>query len=224
MEIINAANSLSGFITKEGLKFIFDEDEEILVDSFVFQSGGKLLAYTGFITNKKFIFKKAKYNQNKHQRNNSPFHSEICYINWNDIDSIYFGKQGVNDGTILFNGKDEKCVREFTPDGKTKPWEAGFIDVGYGAIGNLSYNGKKDKKKLFLDVLTSINDICKENNIPFGTSDKYKDFATVDKESGLKIKSYIEKKQREGAGLVLGCLLTFVIGFIILVVIAANSG
>jgi len=224
MDIINAANSLQGFITKEGLKFIFDEDEEILVDSFVFQSGGKYLAYTGFITNKKFIFKKAKYNQNKHQIKNYAFNSEISYINWNDVGSIFFGKQVFNDGTIFFNGKDKNCVREFTPVGKTTSWEIGYVDVGYGMIGNLTYNGKKDKKKLFLDVLTSLNDICKKNNIPFGTSDKYKEFATVDKENGLKIKSNITKKQREGALLVLGCLLTIVISLIIFVLIVANSG
>ena len=143
----NASNILNGYVTPKGLKFEFEQGEEILVDSFGFWSKPKTLYYVAFITNKRFILKiDHAFGRNKAATKLA--NAELCFINWNEVKRMYYEK-----GYLRIIGEGSKLVREFTPEGQSTGWESGKVSKGFGG---LSYSDVDDLEK----------DLLKEERIP----------------------------------------------------------
>ena len=72
-------------------------------------------------------------------------------------------------------------VVDFSPEGNSEKFEFGIIRRG---SGGLSYRNKQDLEN---KLLPTINNLAKEYQIPFGTTEKYSSFATIDNDQAEKI-------------------------------------
>ena len=206
----NASSILNKYVSPDGLKFEFEEDEQILVDSFEFWSVSKTLAYIAFITNKRFIFKVIT-TVGRNKVSIKLINADLCFINWRDVKEIYYEKR-----CIRIIGDGSKLIKEFTPEGKSTGWEKGLIGIGFG---ELSY---ADEKKLEQDFLISLRKISEENNLDFGTSKEYSQFSLIDQEQAMKIKKKVDDYDR--SDFLLSIVLGLSIVFIPIVLIRACSG
>ena len=206
----NASSILNEYVSPDGLKFEFEEDEQILVDSFEFWSVSKTLAYIAFITNKRFIFKVVTA-VGRNKVSIKLINADLSFINWRDVKEIYYEKR-----CIRIIGDGSELIKEFTPEGKSTCWEKGLIGIGFG---ELSY---ADEEKLEQDFLISLRKISEENDLDFGTSKEYSQFSLIDQEQAMKIKKKVDDYDR--SDFLLSIVFGLSIVFIPIVLIRACSG
>ncbi len=178
----NAKSLLSNYKIPAGLVFKYIPGEEILVDSFSFSSVSLQCSYVGFITNERFIFKQTEVLGTAEELK----HADMKFINWKDITGIVYGKGfklipflpafNVN---LRILGK----VVDFSPEGESENFEVGVLQHG-SFLGGLSYSNQENLDKVLLPVLKKLS---LANDIPFGTSAKFSEFATINEDDTAKI-------------------------------------
>ena len=229
--INNAANLLNGYTTPKGLKFEFDKDEKILVDSFVFQLRVGLTYYMNiaFITNKRIIIKQTNRQLTKGMKQQASLNAQMKNIYWKDVKEINLGNLK-ECSKIFLLGNDGVVIRDFSPEGNTEDKVRGIVSINpklslMQMNGELTYNGKENFNNLQEDINKAFNQISIENNIPFSTSTPFEKYATTEETEEVK------KLKKEGSILVKGCmwaimapLLLFMATVIISVIINAIFG
>ncbi len=201
----NAHSLLTNYKTPAGLEFKYLPGEEILVDSFSFTSLTVQLSYVGFITNERFIFQQTKVGLVDDYLKGA----QMKFINWKDITGILYGK-GFKIFSFLpaFNvnlrilGK----VVDFSPEGNSENIEVGGLVHG-SFLGGLSYSDQENLEKVLLPVLKKLS---LANDIPFGTSAKFSQFATINQDDTAKIikksDSLLFESYKKTFYVVLGCI------------------
>ena len=74
-------------------------------------------------------------------------------------------------------------VVDFSPEGDSVNFDVGVAKYG-GFLGGLSYSDNKNFEKVLLPVLKKLSE---ENEISFGTSEEYSQFATVNSDETAQI-------------------------------------
>lgn len=229
--INNAANLLNGYTTPKGLKFEFDKDEKILVDSFVFQLRVGLTYYMNiaFITNKRIIIKQTNRQLTKGMKQQAYLNAQMKNIYWKDVKEINLGNLK-ECSKIFLLGNDGVVIRDFSPEGNTEDKVRGIVSINpklslMQMNGELTYNGKENFNNLQEDINKAFNQISIENNIPFSTSTPFEKYATTEETEEVK------KLKKEGSIFLKGCmwaimvpLLLFMATVIISVIINAIFG
>ena len=107
------------------------------------------------------------------------------FINWKDITGIVYGYHKLfpfpigKGANLRILGK----VIDFSPEGESVNFDVGVIKNA-GLLGGLSYSNMKNFEKVLLPVLKKLSE---ENEISFGTSEEYSEFATVNSNETAKI-------------------------------------
>ena len=204
--INNAANLLNGYTTPKGLKFEFDKDEKILVDSFVFLLRVGLTNYMNiaFITNKRIIIKQTNRQLTKGMKQQAYLNAQIKNIYWKDVKEINLGNLK-ECSKIFLLGNDGVVIRDFSPEGNTEDKVRGIVSINpklslMQMNGELTYNGKENFNNLQEDINKAFNQISIENNIPFSTSAPFEKYATTEETEEVK------KLKKEGSILLKGCM------------------
>ena len=174
----NAQSLLTNYKIPAGLEFKYLSGEEILVDSFSFRSTANNCSYIGFISNKRFIFKQTTFGDADEAIKNA----DMKFINWSDITGIVYGDSKIGFwpfslGNIRILGK----VVDFSPEGDSTNYEFGKITRG---MGGLSYENKKDLEDV---LLSTLKNMALENKIPFGTTEEYSGFSTIENDQTTRI-------------------------------------
>ena len=119
--------------------FEFNENEEILVESFSYLSKKTKTTWVAFLTNERFILKQSKVSLTGYGLQDGIGESEFAFIPLNEMQGIKIKKgRIVIDGNIYSNSKSESDFGEF----------------GKGLFGGLSYNSAKEVYELLLASLT----------------------------------------------------------------------
>ena len=147
--INNASNLLNDYTTPKGLKFKFDKDEKILVDSFLFQLGvgfGSLMCIA-FITNKRIIIKQTNRQLSKAMKQQAFLNADMKNIYWKDVKEINLGN-GKEFSKIFLLGNDGVVIRDFSPEGDTEDKVRGIVTINPNQSllqmnGDLTYNGNR---------------------------------------------------------------------------------
>tara|TARA_Y100000994_G_scaffold110707_1_gene90971 strand:+ start:565 stop:1290 length:726 start_codon:yes stop_codon:yes gene_type:complete len=177
-----AKDLLTNYKIPAGLEFKYLPGEEILVDSFSFVSSSLQCQYIGFITNERFIFKQTEgFGAAEEMK-----HADMKFINWKDITGIVYGG-GIKLAPFLpslnINFRILGKVVDFSPEGECENFDIGVLKHG-SFLGGLSYSNQENLEK---DLLPVLKKLSSENNIPFGTSLKYNEFATINQDETEKI-------------------------------------
>ena len=213
--INNASNLLNDYTTPKGLKFKFDKDEKILVDSFLFQlgvSGGwGSFMNIAFITNKRIIIKQTNRQLTKGMKQQAFLNAEMKNIYWKDVKEINLGN-GKEFSKIFLLGNDGIVIRDFSPEGDTEDKVRGIVTINpklslMQMNGELTYNGKENFNILQEDINKAFNQVSIENNIPFSTSAPFEKYATTEETEEVKI------LKKEGSILAKGCMWV-IVGFL----------
>ena len=215
--INNAANLLNGYTTPKGLKFEFDKDEKILVDSFLIRLGGLgSVMNIAFITNKRIIFKQTNRQLSKAMKRSALFNAEMKNIYWKDVKEINLGNLK-EVSKIFLLGNDGVVIRDFSPEGNTEDKVRGIVMINpkqslFQMNGELTYNGKENFYNLQEDINKAFNQVSIENNIPFSTSAPFEKYATTEETEEVK------KLKKEGSGCMWAIMLVilFFIGTLII--------
>ena len=176
-----AKNLLTNYKIPAGLEFKYLPGEEILVDSFSFVSSSLICSYIGFITNERFIFKQTQGLGSAEELK----HADMKFINSKDITGIVYGYHKLfpfpigKGANLRILGK----VVDFSPEGDSVNFDVGVAKYG-GFLGGLSYSDNKNFEKVLLPVLKKLSE---ENEISFGTSEEYSQFATVNSDETAQI-------------------------------------
>lgn len=205
--INNASNLLNDYTTPKGLKFEFDQDEKILVDSFLFQlsvPGFGSIMTIAFITNKRIIFKQTNGQLTKAMKQQAFLNAEMKNIYWKDVKEINLGNLK-ECSKIFLLGNDGVVIRDFSPEGDTEDKVRGIVWINpkqslMQMNGDLTYNGKETFNNLQEDINKAFNQVSIENNIPFSTSAPFEKYATTEETEE------VEKLKKEGSILVKGCM------------------
>ena len=215
--INNASNLLNDYTTPKGLKFKFDKDEKILVDSFLFQLGvgfGSLMCIA-FITNKRIIFKQTNRQLTKGMKQQAFLNADMKNIYWKDVKEINLGN-GEEFSKIFLLGNDGVVIRDFSPEGDTEDKVRGIVTINpkqslLQMNGDLTYNGKETFNNLQEDINKAFNQVSIENNIPFSTSAPFEKYATTEETEEVK------KLKKEGSLLVKGCMWVIMGGILLFI-------
>jgi len=216
--INNAANLLKDYTTPKGLKFEFDKDEKILVDSFLFQlgvSGFGSVMHVAFITNKRIIFKQTNRQLSKAMKQSAFLNAEMKNIYWKDVKEINLGNLK-ECSKIFLLGNDGVVIRDFSPEGDTEDKVRGIVSINpkqslFQMNGELTYNGKENFNILQEDINKAFNQVSTENNIPFSTSSPFEKYATTEETEEVK------KLKKEGSILVKGCMWIILGGILLFI-------
>ena len=209
--INNAANLLNGYTTPKGLKFEFDKDEKILVDSFLIQLGGLGSVMNMAFINNKRITLQTNRQPSKAMKRSALFNAEMKNIYWKDVKEINLGN--LKEGSKIFLlGNDGVVIRDFSPEGNTEDKVRGIVMINpkqslFQMNGELTYNGKENFYNLQEDINKAFNQVSIENNIPFSTSAPFEKYATTEETEEVKKL----KKEVSGCMLVIMVVILFLL-------------
>ena len=119
--------------------FEFNQNEEVLVESFSYLSKKTKTTWVAFLTNERFILKQSKVSLTGYGVQDGIGESEFAFIPLKEMRGIKIKKgRIVIDGNIYSNSKSESDFGEF----------------GKGLFGGLAYNSTKEVYELLLANLT----------------------------------------------------------------------